>query len=130
MTYVCDACGWEYDEAEGVYKYFEFSIKNLHLDDKLLCDVIYEENKLYKKGYKGIIFDVDNTLVHHGTECTKEVGVKQAPTLVVFKDNNVEMIPNLSRAENILRLSNGFIHDYGKVQFIKENKKLHYAVNY
>ena len=29
-------------------------------------------------------------------EFTKEVGVKQAPTLVVFKDNNVEMIPNLS----------------------------------
>ena len=29
-------------------------------------------------------------------EFTKEVGVKQAPTLVVFKDNNIEKIPNLS----------------------------------
>ena len=29
-------------------------------------------------------------------EFTKEVGVKQAPTLVVFKDGNIEKIPNLS----------------------------------
>ncbi|MEG0256008.1 MAG: YqeG family HAD IIIA-type phosphatase [Vagococcus sp.] len=29
--------------------------------------------KLQNKGYKGIIFDIDNTLVHHGEESTKEV---------------------------------------------------------
>ena len=29
-------------------------------------------------------------------EYTKEIGVKQAPTLVVFKDGNIEKIPNLS----------------------------------
>ena len=30
-------------------------------------------NKLYNKGYKGIIFDIDNTLVHHGDNSTEEI---------------------------------------------------------
>ena len=30
-------------------------------------------NKLYDKGYRGIIFDIDNTLVHHGDDSTKEI---------------------------------------------------------
>ena len=30
-------------------------------------------NKLYKKGYRGIIFDIDNTLVHHGEDSTPEI---------------------------------------------------------
>jgi len=30
-------------------------------------------NKLYENGYKGIIFDIDNTLVHHGDDSTKEI---------------------------------------------------------
>lgn len=34
---------------------------------------VIDYKKLYNKGYRGIIFDVDNTLVHHGTPCTKEV---------------------------------------------------------
>lgn len=29
--------------------------------------------KLYQKGYRGIIFDVDNTLVHHGEDSTPQV---------------------------------------------------------
>ena len=29
--------------------------------------------KLYKLGYRGIIFDIDNTLVHHGDDSTPEV---------------------------------------------------------
>lgn len=29
--------------------------------------------KLYDKGYRGIIFDIDNTLVHHGEDSTKEI---------------------------------------------------------
>lgn len=31
----------------------------------------YEE--LYNNGYRGIIFDIDNTLVHHGDDSTKEI---------------------------------------------------------
>lgn len=30
-------------------------------------------NKIYDKGYKGVIFDIDNTLVHHGDDSTKEI---------------------------------------------------------
>lgn len=30
-------------------------------------------DKLYNKGYRGIIFDIDNTLVHHGDDSTKEI---------------------------------------------------------
>lgn len=30
-------------------------------------------NKLYNIGYRGIIFDIDNTLVHHGDDSTKEI---------------------------------------------------------
>ena len=30
-------------------------------------------NKLYDKGYRGQIFDIDNTLVHHGEDSTEEV---------------------------------------------------------
>ncbi len=30
-------------------------------------------NKLYNKGFRGIIFDIDNTLVHHGDDSTKEI---------------------------------------------------------
>ena len=29
--------------------------------------------KLYKKGFRGIIFDIDNTLVHHGDDSTPEI---------------------------------------------------------
>lgn len=29
--------------------------------------------KLYEKGYRGILFDVDNTLVHHNDDATPEV---------------------------------------------------------
>ncbi len=29
--------------------------------------------KLYSNGFKGIIFDIDNTLVHHGDDSTKEI---------------------------------------------------------
>jgi len=29
--------------------------------------------KLYQKGYQAIIFDIDNTLVHHGEDSTNDV---------------------------------------------------------
>lgn len=34
-------------------------------------NIDYEE--LYCKGYKGIVFDIDNTLVHHGDNSTPEI---------------------------------------------------------
>ena len=30
-------------------------------------------DELYNKGNRGIIFDIDNTLVHHGDDATKEI---------------------------------------------------------
>ena len=30
-------------------------------------------NKLYQKGFRGVIFDIDNTLVHHGDDSTPEI---------------------------------------------------------
>lgn len=38
--------------------------------DSVFC---LDYNKLYQKGYRGIIFDIDNTLVPHGNDSTKEV---------------------------------------------------------
>lgn len=29
--------------------------------------------RLYEKGYRGLLFDIDNTLVHHGDDATPEV---------------------------------------------------------
>lgn len=29
--------------------------------------------KIYKLGYRGLIFDIDNTLVHHGEDATSEI---------------------------------------------------------
>lgn len=47
---------------------------------KLLYPYEYAESvfsidygKLYNKGYRGILFDIDNTLVHHGDDSTEEI---------------------------------------------------------
>ena len=34
-------------------------------------DIDYE--RLYKNGYRGLMFDIDNTLVHHGDDSNKEI---------------------------------------------------------
>lgn len=34
---------------------------------------VIDYKKLYENGYKAIIFDIDNTLVHHGDDSTEEV---------------------------------------------------------
>ena len=41
--------------------------------------------KLYQKGFRGIIFDIDNTLVHHGDDSTG--GSMDSPiSYVKFRD--------------------------------------------
>lgn len=39
------------------------------------CESVFEINyqKLYQNGFRGLIFDIDNTLVHHGDDATKEI---------------------------------------------------------
>jgi len=80
-------------------------------------------NKLYEMGYKGILFDLDNTLTHHGEDSTKEVdelfkiihsiGLKT----IILSDNSEERIKRFLR--NIDSL---YIHEANKpniVNFLK-----------
>lgn len=51
--------------------------------------------KLYNKGYRGLIFDIDNTLVHHGKDSTAEVDalfqkIHQAGLKTILLSNNSE----------------------------------------
>ena len=54
--------------------------------------------KLYKKGYRGLIFDIDNTLVSHGADSTPEIdGLFKQIQNIGFKtfllsDNGVKRI--------------------------------------
>ena len=47
---------------------------------KNVFQIDYEE--LYENGYRGILFDIDNTLVHHGDDST-EVIIRNIDTLYV-----------------------------------------------
>ena len=66
-------------------------------------DIDYD--KLYSKGYRGLIFDVDNTLVHHGDDSTPEVDrlfyniKKTGFRTVILSDNDEKRI--LRFLENI-----------------------------
>lgn len=40
-----------------------------YVENVFLIDYV----KLYKNGYRGLIFDIDNTLVHHGDDSTPEI---------------------------------------------------------
>ena len=51
--------------------------------------------KLYEKGYRGIIFDIDNTLVHHGDDSNEKVDqlfkdIHQAGLQTLLLSNNEE----------------------------------------
>lgn len=59
--------------------------------------------KLYELGYRGIIFDIDNTLVHHGKDSTPEVdalfrGIHQIGLKTLLLSNN-----GVDRIERFLR---------------------------
>ena len=71
--------------------------------------------KLYNKGYRGIIFDIDNTLVHHGEDSTIEVdelfenihsiGLKT----LLLSDNSEERIKRFIR-----NIDSPYIHEANK----------------
>ena len=48
---------------------FDQSYPHAYVDSVFSIDY----QKLYDKGYRGILFDIDNTLVHHGKDSTQEV---------------------------------------------------------
>lgn len=41
--------------------------------DYVDCVQAIDYRKLYRMGYRGILFDIDNTLVHHGDDSTEEI---------------------------------------------------------
>ncbi len=47
-------------------------IRLLYPDEYIESVFAIDYEKLYKMGYRGLIFDIDNTLVHHGDDATKE----------------------------------------------------------
>lgn len=72
-------------------------------------------DKLYELGYRGIIFDIDNTLVHHGADSTpevdrlfREIHSKKLKT-VILSNNSKE------RIERFLKnIDSPYIHEANK----------------
>ena len=58
--------------------------------------------KMAKELLKKANIDYEWVNAEENVELTKKVGVKQAPTLVIFKDNNIEMINNLSNIKKYI----------------------------
>lgn len=71
--------------------------------------------KLYKKGYRGILFDIDNTLVPHGEDSTKEIDalfrrIQGIGFKTLLLSNNSE-----ERIQRFLRnIDSLYIYDAGK----------------
>lgn len=60
---------------------------------KNVFQIDYEE--LYENGYRGILFDIDNTLVHHGDDSTEVIDnlfqrIHQTGLKTVMLSNNSE----------------------------------------
>ncbi|MBD5230999.1 MAG: YqeG family HAD IIIA-type phosphatase [Bacteroidales bacterium] len=66
---------------------------------------------LYRKGFRGIIFDIDNTLVPHGADCTPRAdALFRHLTRIGFKtlllsNNNAERVERFNRTIGTLAIS-------------------------
>lgn len=47
-------------------------LEKLFPDERIASSYDIDYEKLYTQGYRGVIFDIDNTLVRHGAPATKE----------------------------------------------------------
>lgn len=71
--------------------------------------------KLYRQGYRGIIFDIDNTLVHHGDDSTPEIDalfskIQKIGFQTLLLSNNTE-----ERIQSFLKnIDSLYIHDARK----------------
>lgn len=80
---------------------------------KSVFSIDYE--KLYRMGYKAVLFDIDNTLVHHGEDSTGEVdalfsAIHDIGLKTLLLSNNTE-----ERIQRFLRnIDSPYIHDAGK----------------
>jgi HAD superfamily phosphatase (TIGR01668 family) len=76
---------------------------------KRIADSAYviDYKKLYKEGYRGIIFDIDNTLVEHGADASPRAieliaGLKEIGFMVcLISNNNEERVSRFNREINI-----------------------------
>ena len=72
-------------------------------------------NKLYNKGYRGIMFDIDNTLVPHGKDSTKEIDElfktihKIGFTTLLLSNNNEERVKRFLK-----NIDSPYIHNANK----------------
>lgn len=85
-------------------------------------------DKLYSKGYRGLIFDIDNTLVHHGDDSTDEVNelfkyIQQIGFKTIILSNNSE-----ERVKRFLKnINSPYIYDAKKpatLNYLKAIEKL------
>ena len=70
---------------------------------------VIDYKELYKNGYRGLLFDIDNTLVEHGADADDRVGklikeLKEIGFKICFISNNHE--------ERVRRFSEGLNDDY------------------
>lgn len=76
-------------------------------------DIDYE--RLYRLGYRGLLFDIDNTLVHHGDDSTPEVDAlferihAAGFRTLMLSNNNVERITRFLR-----NIRSDYIEEAGK----------------
>ncbi|MGX6979763.1 YqeG family HAD IIIA-type phosphatase [Vagococcus elongatus] len=81
--------------------------------------------KLYTMGYRGVIFDIDNTLVHHGEDSTKEVDelfrvIHQTGLKTMLLSNNCD-----ERIESFIKnIDSPFISDADKPNVMNYLKAL------
>lgn len=83
--------------------------------------------KLYNKGYRGIIFDIDNTLVPHGKDATKEIedlfrNIQSIGLKTILLSNNSE-----ERVKRFLKNINSlYIYDAEKPKVENYLKSIRY----
>ena len=74
-------------------------------------------NKLYNKGYRGIIFDIDNTLVPHGKSSTEEIDE-------LFKNIHKIGFKTLLLSDNGEKRINKFIENIDTISFFSKSNIL------
>ncbi len=89
-------------------------------------------NELYKEGYRGIIFDIDNTLVEHGADASPRAielirGLKKIGFEVCLISNNKEeRVTRFNRDINIKYIHNA--RKPSKQSFIRATKLMNTTV--
>lgn len=102
---------------------------------KRIADSAYviDYNSLYNEGYRGIIFDIDNTLVEHGADASpraikliaklKKMGFE----VCLISNNKEERVARFNREINIKYIHNA--NKPAKKNFIKATKLMGTTIN-